>query len=68
MDRILSSMALTPRIFNSDGGSEFSVKPGGPLYNILVEKFHLLIYVGKGEKKGAIVERFVIKKFRYEIL
>ena len=24
---------------SSDGGSEFSVKPGGELYKILIEKF-----------------------------
>ena len=52
-NKILSSMIIVPRIFkfveflvyyysnqfSSDAGSEFSVKPGGELYNVLVEKF-----------------------------
>ena len=31
---------------SSDGGSEFSVKPGGELYKILIEKFQeSLVYI-----------------------
>ena len=73
----MKSFEFVLQNFSSDGGSEFSVKPGGELYKILIEKFQecleiylnnkswlfykptkMIVYVSKGDKKGAIVERF----------
>ena len=43
LDGIISSMVFTPRVFTSDAGLEFSISFGGELYNLLIEKFKVVV-------------------------
>ena len=57
IQNIIEEIPIIPKIFQSDGGTEFSVRPGSPLYRVLIERFKMLVYISKGRTKSAIVER-----------
>ncbi len=59
LDSILDSMDFKPTQFSSDMGNEFNVRNKN-IYNILVDKYGMLIFILKPPKKAAIVERFIL--------
>ena len=58
LDDIIQKMPFYPRQFASDKGSEFSPK-NKEIFEILVEKYGMLIFQLKAPKKASIVERFI---------
>ena len=58
LDSIISSMPFLPSRFASDRGTEFS--PSHPaIFNILVEKYGMLIFKLGGDHKASMAERFI---------
>jgi hypothetical protein len=58
LDKIISSMPITPRKLLVDAGGEFS-GTSNAIYNIIVKKYKMLIYVlTDSDHKAAVVERF----------
>ena len=58
LDDILSEMPFKPTQFSSDKGSEFSTTHPA-IFDVLVEKYGLVIFKLKEPKKASIVERFI---------
>ena len=58
LDDIIGKMPFHPRQFASDKGSEFSPK-NKEIFEILVEKYGMVIFQLKAPKKASIVERFI---------
>ena len=58
LDNIIQSMPFVPRQFASDRGLEFSPKHK-EIYQVLVEKYGMLIFQLKAPKKASMVERFI---------
>ena len=58
LDKIISSMPITPRRLMVDAGTEFS-GTSNAIYNTIVRKYKMVIYVlTDSETKAAVVERF----------
>ena len=57
LDDIISSMQFVPKFFTSDKGGEFDIR-NQYIHNILVEKYHMVVYYTTGSKKNSMVERF----------
>ena len=57
LDEIISSMQYLPRFFTSDKGGEFDIR-NKFIRDILVEKYHMIVYYTSGPKKNSMVERF----------
>ena len=51
------SMQYVPKFFTSDKGGEFDIRNEFFL-NILVQKYHIVVYYTTGPKKNSMVERF----------
>ena len=58
LDSIIQSMPFVPRQFASDRGLEFSPKHK-EIFEVLVEKYGMLIFQLKAPKKASMVERFI---------
>ena len=58
LDSILSEMPFKPNRFASDQGSEFS-STHPTIFDILVEKYGMVIFKLKEPKKASMVERFI---------
>lgn len=56
LESIISSMQYIPKFFTSDQGLEFDVR-NEYIRNVLIEKYHLVVYFTKGATKNAMVER-----------
>jgi len=57
LDKIISSMPITPRRLMVDAGTEFSGSSNA-IYNVIVQKFKIVIYVlTNSETKASMVER-----------
>lgn len=57
LDSIISSMQFVPKFFTSDKGGEFDLR-NQYIKNILVEKYHMVVYYTTGPKKNSMVERY----------
>ena len=58
LDKIISSMPITPRRLMVDAGTEFS-GTSNAIYNTIVRKYKMVIYVlTDSQTKAAVVERF----------
>ena len=57
LDEIISDMQYLPRFFTSDKGGEFDVR-NKFIHDILIEKYHMVVYYTSGPKKNSMVERF----------
>ena len=57
LDDIISNMQFVPRFFTSDKGLEFDSR-NSFIKDILIQKYHLVIYYTTGAKKNSMVERF----------
>ena len=58
LDKIISSIPITPRKLMVDAGTEFSGSSNA-IYNIIVRKYKMVMYVlTNSETKAAVVERF----------
>ena len=50
-------MQFVPKFFTSDKGGEFDVR-NKFIHNILVQKYHMVVYYTTGPTKNSMVERF----------
>jgi len=57
LDNIIGRMQFVPKIFTSDKGGEFDLR-NKYIHNILVEKYHMIVYYTTGSKKNSMVERY----------
>ena len=57
LDDIIASMQFLPKFFTSDKGGEFDLR-NQYIHNILVQKYHMVVYYTTGPKKNSMVERF----------
>ena len=57
LDDIISNMQYVPRFFTSDKGGEFDIR-NPYIHDILVEKYHMIVYYTTGPKKNSMVERY----------
>lgn len=58
LDEIIATMPFTPRQFASDAGSEFHSK-NKAIFDILIEKYGMVMYTLTAPKKASICERFI---------
>ena len=57
IDDILKNMQYVPRFFTSDKGGEFDIR-NRFIRDVLIEKYHMVIYYTSGLKKNSMVERY----------
>ena len=57
IEEIISEMNFVPRFFTSDKGGEFDVR-NVFIKNLLVDRYHMIVYYTTGPKKNSMVERF----------
>lgn len=57
LEEIIESMQYVPRFFTSDKGGEFDIR--NPfIHDVLVDKYHMIVYYTSGPKKNSMVERY----------